>query len=287
MTETRDCLVTIGISTHNRSDILRKAIASSLAQSCPQIQVTVVDDASTDGTPAIEAEFSGLDWIRWDRNRGYVAARNHMMLTSGAKYYVSLDDDAWFLRGDEIAVAVDLMERETDIAAVAFDILSPDRPEQVARGDPVSTALFIGCGHVLRLDAVRAMNGYASFPGSYGAEEKDLCLRLLDSDYRIVRVPGIHVWHEKSAVARDIRAQHRSGVCNDLALALWRTPAIVLPIAIAWKLFLHFRFSVRARLVGPYLHGMAACFRSLPAILRARKPVKMSTLRRFTKLSRG
>ena len=150
--------VLVGISTINRADILPKAIQSALAQSYPALKVGVVDDGSTDDTPAVAQRFPQVEWTRWNPNRGYVAARNHLMLGAEADYYVSLDDDAWFLQKDEIAIAVDILDKDPSIAAVAFDILSPDRPDVIPRAPMVASAMFIGCGHVLRLDVVRRID---------------------------------------------------------------------------------------------------------------------------------
>ena len=279
--------VLVGISTFNRADILPKAIESALGQSYASVQVAVIDDASTDATPSIEKRYPQVAWTRWERNQGYAPARNHLMLSSEADYYVSLDDDAWFLRGDEIALAVEILDRNAAIAAVAYDILSPDRPDPVARLPHVPTAMFIGCGHVLRLEAVRKMKGYAAFPGSYGGEEKDLCLRLLDSGYEVVRLPGVHVWHDKTQTARDLEAQHRSGVCNDLTIALRRTPLGLLPLALAWKLWRHYRFSRQAGLLTAYWAGTKAFLATLPEVWRTRQPVRLRTLRLSARLARG
>ena len=280
-----DSAVLVGISTHNRADILAKAIASALSQSYGRLKVAVIDDASSDETPSIAGRFPKVDWTRWDVNKGYVAARNQMMLGSDARYYVSLDDDAWFIEGDEIAVAVDILERHPDIAAVAFDILSPDRPAKTDRKPFAPAAMFIGCGHVLRLDVVKQLNGYAKFPGSYGGEEKDLCLRLLDAGYCVVKLPGVHVWHDKSLTARDSYTQHESAVCNDLTIAVRRTPLLVVPIAVAWKLFRHMKFALGAHTVAACLSGMRAFLRCLPAVWRDRSPVQLRTLQRYSKLS--
>ncbi len=279
--------VLVGISTFNRADILPKAIESALGQSHAPLQVAVVDDASTDATPLLAKRFPQVEWTRWESNQGYAPARNHLMLDSTADYYVSLDDDAWFLRGDEIALAVDILERNDAIAAVAFDILSPDRPDPVARTPFVPSAMFIGCGHVLRLEAIRKMKGYAAFPGSYGGEEKDLCLRLLDAGYEVIRLPGVHVWHDKTQTARDLEAQHRSGVCNDLTIALRRTPLGLLPLAMIWKLLRHFQFARRANLVAAYWAGTTAFFGTWSIIWRTRQPVRMRTLWLSAKLAKG
>lgn len=277
--------VLVGISTYNRADILAKAIDSALAQRYPSLRVGVVDDGSTDDTPAIQGRFPTVEWTRWD-NQGYIPARNRLMLTAGTDYYVSLDDDAWFIEGDEIQVAVDLLERDRSIGAVAFDIISPDRPQPRPRAQPVAAAMFIGCGHVLRLDVVRAMHGYSEFPGHYGGEEKDLCLRMLDAGFRVIKTPGVHVWHDKTETARDLFSQHRSGVCNDLAIALRRTPLLLLPASLAWKVFRHLSFSVKRGLLSACLAGIGRFLQSFWSLLADRKAVKAKTLMEFSRLSR-
>ena len=147
--------------------------------------------------------------------------------------------------------------------------------------------MFIGCGHVLRLSAVRALGGYTEFPGTYGAEEKDFCLRLIDSGYQIVKFDGVHVWHDKSSLARDEARQHCSGVCNDLALALRRVPlALVFPI-LALKASSHVAFSLRMGLLRPCLQGFCDFACAAAAVWRSRRPVRVSSLARFYALSRA
>lgn len=286
-TKTNNAEVVVGISTYNRADILPKAIESAFQQSYPSLKVAVLDDGSSDATPSLAKHFPQAEWTRWTPNRGYAAARNFLMLNSRAEYYVSLDDDAWFLQGDEIALAIEILVHDPGVAAIAFDILSPDRPTVARRDKFFPVALFIGCGHVLRLDAVRRLGGYASFPGGYGCEEKDLCLRLLDAGYEVVKLPGVHVWHDKTQTARDVKVQHGSGVCNDLTLTLRRTPSLVLPLAIAWKFIRHFQFAAANRLLSPYWAGVRAFLGSAPAIWRSRQPVRLKTIWRSAKLTHG
>jgi GT2 family glycosyltransferase len=284
----RKVSVLVGIVTRDRVSILPKAISSVLSQRGPACRVAVLDDGSTDATPQLRTRFPEVQWIRWDTNAGYMAARNHLMKSTADDYFVSLDDDAWFLQGDEIALAVNyLEENKSSVAAVAFDILSPDRPRPIARGNPQPTATFIGCGHVVRLAAVREVGDYAASPGSYGGEEKDLCLRLLDAGYSIVKLPGVHVWHDKTSVARAAPQQHRSGVCNDLAMTLRRVPGMLLPAALAAKVYRHFRFSWQNGLTRPCLEGFALFLRSVPAVWHSRKPVRTQALRTFIRLTRS
>jgi GT2 family glycosyltransferase len=197
---------------------------------------------------------------------------------------VSLDDDAWFLRGDEIAVAVSRMEADVRVAAIAFDILSPDRPEPVERRAPRAHAMFIGCGHLLRLSAVREAGYYAPTPGTYGSEEKDLSLRLADLGYRIELLPGLHVWHDKAWSGRDWFPLHRSGVCNELVMTLRRCPAPDLLLVLPLKLASYARFWIRKP---AYLRaGLAGLFDFLGHAryaLRTRRPVKRRTFWRMSR----
>jgi GT2 family glycosyltransferase len=144
--------------------------------------------------------------------------------------------------------------------------------------------LFIGCGHVVRLSAVKEMGGYCEFPRAYGAEEKDLCLRLIDAGYQVIKLNGVHVWHEKSVVARNLASQHASGVCNDLTFVVRRVPLALLPPVIIYKLALHILFAIRHGLVGSCLRGVGAFAVTSADAWRMRHPVRLSSLVRYQSL---
>ena len=275
----------VGIVSRNRAGILPKTLDSALAQSAPGVRVAVIDDASADDTRDLEPKYRGVDWEFRPEPRGYMSARNEFMSRDGFEFFVSLDDDAWFLAGDEIMVALEHFKADPMLAAVAFDIVSPDRPQTRARTPAHHVGMFIGCGHVLRLSGVRAVGAYVPTPGSYGGEEKDLCLRLIDAGYKVIRLPGVHVWHDKTPVARDIAWQHRSVVCNDLAMAVRRAPLPLLPAIVPGKIFRHLMFSWRAGLIAPCLSGLLLFARSLPSVWRWRQPVRYKTLRTYAALS--
>ena len=146
--------------------------------------------------------------------------------------------------------------------------------------------MFIGCGHVLRLSVVKDLGGYAEFPGAYGAEEKDFCLRLIDAGYGIIRLDGVHVWHDKASLARELSKQHRSGVCNDLALALRRVPVGLVILVIALKITKHLVFAIRGGLLRACLQGIRDFTFAAPDLWHARRPVRFSSLAQFYRLSR-
>ena len=277
--------ILLGIVSRNRAGILPKAISSALAQDARNLRVAVVNDGSTDETRQLKDRFPGVRWIDWPQSRGLIEARNFLMRSAEEDYFVSLDDDAFFMEGDEISTALRYLESCAAVAAVGFDILSPDRCNSVPRTTAEPAAMFIGCGHMLRLADAREVGFYETSPGLYGGEEKDLCLRLMDASYRINLLPGVHVWHEKTLVAREQPAQHRSGVCNDMAMTIRRTPLAALPLALLSKLFRHFRFSRAHQLEDPFWEGLRLLWQSLPDVWRTRRPVRLTTLREFIRLT--
>ena len=84
------------LSVFNGENYLAEAISSLLAQEYPLFEVIVVDDGSTDQTPAIIRSFG--DAIRSIRksNRGLGAARNTGVYAAKGDYFTFLDhDDLW------------------------------------------------------------------------------------------------------------------------------------------------------------------------------------------------
>ena len=273
--------VLIGIVTRNRSGVLPKAIESALCQGYPRLRVAVLDDGSEDETSQLRSRYPAVHWNRWERSRGYLEARNYLMRASDADFYLSLDDDAWFIDEDEVSIAVQHMEMNPRVAAAAFDILSPDRQKVSPRSHPGPAHMFIGCGHVLRMSAVRDCGFYVPGPGLYGSEEMDLCIRLLDRNWEIHFLPGVHIWHEKTTLARDIAAQHRSGVCNDLAFAARRCPFPPVFGVMPVKLINQILFSLRNHLLKSCLAGFALFFSRAFDVWRTREPVRAQTFLEF------
>jgi glycosyltransferase involved in cell wall biosynthesis len=88
-------LVSVVIPTHNRSGQLKRAIDSALAQTHRNLEIIVVDDASTDNTQDVVAAFRDLRirYVRRDENRGASVTRNIGIQAAMGTYIAFLDDD--------------------------------------------------------------------------------------------------------------------------------------------------------------------------------------------------
>lgn len=101
-----DVLVSIVIPTRNRSSLLGRAVRSALGQTYKNIEVIIVDDASTDDTFAVTQTFidkmSRIRYIQHSLPRGGNAARNSGILAATGLFIAGLDDDDEFT-ADRIA----------------------------------------------------------------------------------------------------------------------------------------------------------------------------------------
>lgn len=90
--------VSVIIPTHSRPHLLPRAIESAQTAGS-NIEIIVVDDASTDETATICRSIPGIRYIRLERNQGVAGARNVGILVSSGKYVAFLDDDDLRLPG--------------------------------------------------------------------------------------------------------------------------------------------------------------------------------------------
>lgn len=103
-------LVSVVMPTCNRAGLLPAAIASVRQQTWPRTEIVVVDDASTDETPAVLRELAAsipvLRVIRNDEARGAASARNQGISAATGPWIAFLDDDdRWMPRKLELQIA--------------------------------------------------------------------------------------------------------------------------------------------------------------------------------------
>ena len=91
-------MISVIIPTYNRKEKLKECMESVLGQSYREIEVIVVDDASTDGTEKLFYEISDkrLKYFRYDTNRGACYARNYGAERAEGELLAFQDsDDLW------------------------------------------------------------------------------------------------------------------------------------------------------------------------------------------------
>jgi glycosyltransferase involved in cell wall biosynthesis len=87
--------VSVVIPTFNRANAISRAIDSTLQQTVSDIEVLVVDDASTDATSEVVEAYDDdrIEYIRHSQNQGANAARNTGIEVANGEYVSFLDSD--------------------------------------------------------------------------------------------------------------------------------------------------------------------------------------------------
>jgi glycosyltransferase involved in cell wall biosynthesis len=108
--------VSVIVPSFDSSKTLRACLESVFAQSCPPLEVVVVDDASTDRSCAIAREFP-CRLIEHGTNRGASAARNAGASSSRGEILFFLDSDVALAR-DAVANALRLLREDPSCGCV-------------------------------------------------------------------------------------------------------------------------------------------------------------------------
>ncbi len=109
-------LVSVVIPAYNQAQFLGSAIQSVLEQSYQNFEIIVVNDASTDDTPQVVAQFKDprLEYLVHPQNRGLPAARNTGMRASKGEIIALLDSDDIF-HPDKLQAHVDFLAKRPEI----------------------------------------------------------------------------------------------------------------------------------------------------------------------------
>jgi glycosyltransferase involved in cell wall biosynthesis len=113
--------VTAIVPTYNYAHFVSRAIESVLAQTYTPIECLVVDDGSTDETPAVLARFGARIRVVRKQNAGLSAARNAGIAVAQGELVGLLDADDWW-EPEKIARQVALFDVRPALAAVGCGV---------------------------------------------------------------------------------------------------------------------------------------------------------------------
>lgn len=113
-------MVSVVIPTHNRVDLLPRAIESVLNQTYKDIEIIVVSDGSTDGTDELMDKYksdSRINYISYYPEKGGNYARNTGVKEAKGEYVAFLDDDDQWLP-NKIEKQLEVMKSDEKIGLV-------------------------------------------------------------------------------------------------------------------------------------------------------------------------
>jgi GT2 family glycosyltransferase len=252
----------IAIVSLNTRDVLRECLKSVDRESNGlQVEVLVVDNGSSDGSPAMVAtEFPHVRLIRSSVNLGFGVANNLAIEAARGRYVVLLNSDAFLCQGS-LRLAVETMDRSPQVALAGGRLMGRDlSPQPSARMFPhVITDAFVLTGLAAkfpkspifgRFDRTWADPAKPSqvdwVPAAFSIartevlrqvglfdprfflymEEVDLCRRVKAKGYQIWYWPDIRVVHIGGESSRQITELDFSSVGGQLVR--WRMRSTLL-----------------------------------------------------------
>lgn len=133
-------LVSVIIPSYNAETYIEACVRSALGQTYSPLEVIVLDDGSTDGTPALLEKFADRITLVRQENRGVYATRNRGIGLAKGPYIAFLDaDDFW--KPEKIEKQMEVMRRHPEVSLVATRIEEVDaggRPLDRPLKDPAA-----------------------------------------------------------------------------------------------------------------------------------------------------
>ncbi|MCF7823741.1 MAG: glycosyltransferase family 2 protein [Candidatus Marinimicrobia bacterium] len=260
--------VTVIIPHWNGWDILKPCLSSLEASDYPNLEIIVVDNASSDDSVALlKREFPKVKCIENSENLGFAGGCNVGLKSVTSEYYLVLNNDTTH-EPDWIGPLVAQMESDPKIAAVQPKIMSAQNPKvfdyaggvgglmdvlgfPFAMGRIFTTMeeddgyydtpkdIFWASGTALLIRG-KALDEVGLFDEDFFAhmEEIDLCWRFHNAGWRVVNAPASKIYHHSGWTLPPDRFQkkylnHR----NNLMMIIKNYPtaylAAILPARIA------------------------------------------------------
>jgi glycosyltransferase involved in cell wall biosynthesis len=197
------------ITTHNRPGLLPRAIESART-SGTDVEIVVVDDASSDVTAEVCRAIPGIKYVRVERNQGVAGARNLGMVASSGEYLTFLDDDDVRMPGslDQQIRVLDqtpdaMMVYSQAIPAEADGLQRQPYPRECPQGDIFWELLirnFIPAGSAVFRRACISKIGLLddSIPG---IDDWDLWIRIAELFPVAALETPVMVWRQSTTVS--------------------------------------------------------------------------------------
>ena len=214
--------VSVVVASYNGGATLKICLESLLHLNYPDYEVILVDDGSTDASPAIAAQFPTVRNIRHQKNQGLSVARNTGIEAATGEIIAFTDSDCradedwlYYLVGDMLSSPYTGMGGHNflppdDASTAACVMASPGGPAHVMLNDRLAEHIP-GCNMAFYRSALQMVGGFDPVYWKAG-DDVDICWRLQQKGYRIGFNPAGFVWHyRRNTVSAYLKQQRGYG----------------------------------------------------------------------------
>ncbi len=204
-------LVSVIISTYNRSRLLTSALRSALHQTYRNLEIIVIDDGSTDDTAGTVLGYADeriTYMLRTTNSRGWRSVvRNEGVRISSGDYVCYLDDDnKW--EAQHIQVLLEILESWPHVGMAYCDSIRHDRERQVSEDFNRQNLLrqnYIDTSEIMhRRECIDTVGMWE--PALSCGQDWEFCLRISE-EYPVVHVPIVlsHWFPSEDSVVHRLR----------------------------------------------------------------------------------
>jgi len=277
-------LVSIMIATRIRHEDLSITLKELCRQNYKNLEVIVIDDASTPSINSIVLMYwPEAHILSHTKNSGQNIRRNEGFKVAKGKYILHLDDDCSPVNSDAISKSVFYMESSDRCAGIAYYVWNGKSfPNNIDTRYIVSgnCQSYLGAAVLLRKSAIDETCGYRDIFAHTG-EEEELSLQLLKRGWNISYRPEIVAHHRYSTQNRSKPNVWKYALRNRLWTILLHMPMPRLFIEIVWKLFVGFWDAFRLRRMALYYNAVLESIIGISEIWKLRDPLDKVQLRRY------
>jgi GT2 family glycosyltransferase len=222
--------ISVVVCSYNGARTIRDCCEALLRLEYPNYEVVVVDDGSTDATPAIALQY-GFRLISTE-NRGLSSARNTGLQAAMGEIVAYIDDDAYpdphwltylaatFLGTPHVGVGGPNYAPPGDGRIADCVANAPGGPLHVMLSDHEAEHIP-GCNMAFRKAALQAIGGFDAQFRTAG-DDVDVCWRLQQRGWTIGFHPAAMVWHHRRNSVRTYwRQQQGYGRAEALLERKW------------------------------------------------------------------
>ena len=296
MTEPSSIRITVSVLTHNRHEVLGELLKEMGRVRRRDVEVIVVDNGSSDGTPEMVGErFPAVRLLRMPRNLG-IEARNVGMINARGDIIVTIDDDILGIDDRSLAVIEDRFARNERLAGLCFQVRDAytgrvcnwchPYPEETHHDSEFPTT-EISEGAVAFRKEILAETGMYPHAFFISHEGADLCARILDKGYEVVYTSEVVVRHKYAQGGRPGWRRYYYDTRNAFWLALGRFRPWMAARYMTTRALVMLVYSLRDGRFRYWLLAMGSVCVELPAILRRRAPIARETERRMRAINRN
>ena len=223
--------------------------------------------------------------------------RNILAAQATGSAYLFLDDDSLVLERKGIEDGLRILQTDTTIGSIAYPQSTEDgklapymQPAPVEY--PCFTCGFMTCSALVRADVYHQIGGFQELM-QMAHEENEFCKRQWDAGFSVLYLPDRCICHNPSPNARNSRQRAKLNARNIWYQAVLHEPLWMLALSFGPRVLQGARY---LRLANDWTDGdwqpllkeaLADLWHDLPRLWKARRPLKLRTIRRWQHLKKN